>query len=174
MSLATAFPIAVLGACLATAAAWDLSRRRIPNPVNVATAVLGLGAAVSSGSFSVIGQSLAGGGLLFALLLIAYRRRWIGGGDVKLGAAFGTWLGPIGGVYALVVGVALSAVLAIYLLVRRGSAFRAEVKANLTMAYYTGRVGETAHRPDTAHVPLGAALAASAMLIFVLRGGIGG
>ena len=163
----------MFGACLATAAAWDLLRRRIPNSVNVVAAVLGLGVALASGSFATVGYALLGAAVVFALLLVAYHQRWIGGGDVKLGVALGMWLGPIGGVFALVVGVAASGLLAVGLLLRGGSRFRAEVKANLVTACYTGRVGETAHRPDSAHVPLGAGLAASAMVVYLLRGGVG-
>jgi len=163
----------VLAACLATAGMWDLLRRRIPNPVNVSTAALGVAVAMLSGSIATVGLSLAGGALLFVLLLLAWRQGWIGGGDVKLAAAFGTWLGPVGGVYALAVGVAASGLLGLAMLVRGSSAFRAEVKTNLLMACYTGEVGDTTHRPDLAHVPLGAALAASAMFIYLLRGGIG-
>ena len=173
MSVATLAQLCVLAACLATAAAWDLSRRRIPNVVNLFTAGLGLVAASATGSFSAIGQALAGGAILFALLAFAWRKRWIGGGDVKLGAAIGIWLGPVSGLYALCVGVALSGILAVALLVRGGAAFRTEVKANLVMAAYTGRVGDTTHRPESAHIPLGAALAASALIIFLLRGSVG-
>jgi prepilin peptidase CpaA len=173
VTVATLAQLCVLAACLAAAAAWDLSRRRIPNTVNIITAVLGLVAALATGSLTVIGQAVAGGALLFALLAIAWRQRWIGGGDVKLGAAVGMWLGPVSGLYALCVGVALSGILAVYLLVRGGAMFRTEVKANLVMAAYTGRVGDTTHRPESAHIPLGAALAASTLLIFLLRGSIG-
>src|SRR5262245_9305823 len=127
MTLAAVSQLCVLAACLATAAGWDLLRRRIPNSVTVATGALGLAAAAMSGSAVVFGQAVAGAGLLFALLYVAWRKRWIGGGDVKLGAALGTWLGPIGGIYALCVGVALSGTLAVYMLVRGGSAFRGEV-----------------------------------------------
>jgi prepilin peptidase CpaA len=173
MPLATLAQTFVFVACLAAIAGWDLRRRRIPNSINIATAVLGLAAALATGSLTAVGQALAGGALLFALLVIAWRQRWIGGGDVKLGAALGTWLGPIGGLYAMCVGVALGGVLAGFLLVRGGQAFRTEVKANLVMAAYTGRVGDTSHRPDAAHIPLGAAFAASALLVFLLRGSIG-
>jgi Flp pilus assembly protein protease CpaA len=173
MGVAGLAQVAVLGVCLATAAAWDLWKRRIPNSVNVATAVLGLGAALATGSLTVVAHSLAGAGVVFGVLLLMYRQRWIGGGDVKLGVAFGTWLGPVGGLSALVVGIAFNGIVAVYLLVRGGSAFRAEVKSNLVMAAYTGRVGETEHRPDSAHIPLGAALAASALVVFIVRGGVG-
>jgi len=173
MTGAAVAQLLVFGTCLVTAAVWDLTSRRIPNSVNVATAVLGLGAAVISGSLQTVGLALAGAVVVFSLLYVAYRQRWIGGGDVKLGAAFGAWLGPIGGLYAVVVGVALSVVLAIVVLVRGSAALRAEVKSNLIMACYTGRVGDTQKRPDTDHIPLGAAFAAAAMLMFVLRGGAG-
>ena len=173
MTGADAARLLVLGACLATAGAWDLTRRRIPNAVNVATALLGVGVAAISGSLHTVGLALAGAALIFVLLFLAYRRRWIGGGDVKLGAALGTWLGPIGGLYAVVVGCAMSAVLAAVVLARGSAALRSEVKSNLIMACYTGRVSDTNNRSDKDHIPLGTALAAAAMLIFVVRGGAG-
>src|SRR5262245_15141990 len=110
MALATAPLAGMFGACLAAAGPWDLPRRRIPNSLNLVIALLGLGVAVASRSLVAVGEALAGAGVLFALLYAAYRRRWIGGGDVKLGAAFGAWLGPIGGMYALVIGAALNGI----------------------------------------------------------------
>ena len=46
---------------------------------------------------------LVGGGF-FLLLFYLSKGRWIGGGDVKLGFFFGTWLGPQGALVALLVG----------------------------------------------------------------------
>lgn len=100
---------------VAVACVSDLRFRRIPN-------VLTLGAAGAAVTFHV--ASPAGLGLLFALsgwglgllvFLPLFALRGIGGGDVKLLAALGAWLGPsmvlwvaafaaiAGGVFALVV-----------------------------------------------------------------------
>jgi len=93
----------------------DLRTRRVPN-------VLTLGAAVAAMAFHAAGHG--GSGLLFALFgwglgllvfLPLFALRGIGGGDVKLLAALGAWLGPsmvlwvaafaaiAGGVFALIV-----------------------------------------------------------------------
>ena len=93
----------------------DLRTRRVPN-------VLTLGAAGAAMAFHAASHS--GSGLLFALFgwglgllvfLPLFALRGIGGGDVKLLAALGAWLGPsmvlwvaafaaiAGGVFALIV-----------------------------------------------------------------------
>ena len=99
-----------LAACMT-----DLRTRRVPNALTLgaALAAVAFHAATSAGSgllFAVLGWGV---GLLMFLPLFALRG--IGGGDVKLLAALGAWLGPsmvlwvaafaaiAGGVFALVV-----------------------------------------------------------------------
>jgi len=162
--------LATLVVCMTSCAAFDLRQRRIPNALNVVVATCGIAAAAAT-SAATAGLALAGGALLFVVLYAAWQRRWLGGGDVKLGAAIGTWLGPLHGLYALVLGVALGAVLAVVVLARGGRALRSEVKTNLTIALYTRELGGIGPRPDSATIPLGAALAAAAVAIRLVYGG---
>jgi len=85
--------IALFGA----AAVTDTFSRRIPNPVSIALAVLGLariGAALVAGEGALTaGLDLAAALGVFTLAAIAFRFRLLGGGDVKLLAAGTLWLG---------------------------------------------------------------------------------
>jgi prepilin peptidase CpaA len=60
---------------------------------------------------------LAGAVVGLAMLLPAFAARWVGGGDVKLLAAFGAWLGPwetlVGGLYGIALGGALAVAMAV-------------------------------------------------------------
>jgi prepilin peptidase CpaA len=85
------------GAALAVALAacgTDLRTRRIPN-------VLTLGAAggacvyhLAVGGWGGLGGALAGWGVGLVMFLPLFALRGMGGGDVKLLAALGAWLGP--------------------------------------------------------------------------------
>ena len=89
-------PFVPLLAMLVIAAAVDLRRRRIPNWLTVPLMLAGLAqsctaAATVTPLASLLGL-LAGGGLSLPMFVLGVR----GGGDVKLLAAVGTWLGPKG------------------------------------------------------------------------------
>ena len=90
----------LLAAC-GWAAVVDVRTRRIPNALCLAVLVAGVAAAVAGRGVVTPGQS--GLGLLvgFGLLVVPYALGATGGGDVKLVAAIGAWLGP-GGVLAVV------------------------------------------------------------------------
>ncbi len=77
-----------------TAAAIDLWTRRVPNPLTLLLASIGLlFAAFGIGSVS-IGASIAGAALGLALMLPGHLFGATGAGDVKLFAAVGTLVGP--------------------------------------------------------------------------------
>ena len=99
----------------AIACVTDLSSRRIPNALTIGAA---LAAFVFHGlTAGLTGLGFAGAGWIVGLLLFLplFALRGIGGGDVKLLAAFGAWLGTslvvwsalwaaiAGGVFALIV-----------------------------------------------------------------------
>jgi len=72
----------------------DLRTRRIPNALTLSAA----GAAVVfhglDAGLAGIGQSVAGFAVGLALFLPLFALRGLGGGDVKLLAALGAWIGP--------------------------------------------------------------------------------
>jgi len=100
------------GACftlaLVVASVWDIRRRRIPNWLVIALAVLGVcySALVQSPS-SGIPRALLGLVLGLGLWIPFYALRMLGAGDVKLFAAASCWLAP-----SQVFGAALAAALA--------------------------------------------------------------
>lgn len=86
---------AVLLACmLVSATATDLARRRIPNVVPAATALLAVVAAFAGADDAAPARLALGAatGLLFALPLFALRA--LGAGDAKLFAVVGMLVGP--------------------------------------------------------------------------------
>jgi prepilin peptidase CpaA len=94
-------------ALFGVAAVTDAFSRRIPNPVSIALAALGL---VRIGSGLVAGETALTAALdlaaalgVFTLAALAFRFRLLGGGDVKLLAAGTLWLGAAAlGPYLLV------------------------------------------------------------------------
>jgi prepilin peptidase CpaA len=94
----------------------DLRTRRIPNLLTFSAALAGLAFQIGNGGLS--GGLLAGGGWLtgLALFLPVFALGGMGGGDVKLLAALGAWLGPYEtlylALYSAVAGGALALVVA--------------------------------------------------------------
>lgn len=80
---------------LLLAAGLDLRQRRIPNWLTLTIAVAGLAQSFSHSHTVTPTQSFAGLGVGFLLPLILFILNAIGGGDVKLLAAVGAWIGPV-------------------------------------------------------------------------------
>src|SRR5688572_2486300 len=106
-----------VGALLALACLSDLRTRRIPNALTFSAAACGLLFHLITGGSTAAAWSLGGCLLGAALFFPMFALRGMGGGDVKLLAAVGAWLGPgqvaiaalatsiAGGVLGLVVAV---------------------------------------------------------------------
>jgi prepilin peptidase CpaA len=113
----TVAPVAASAVAL-TACLTDLRSRRIPNYLTFGGAVAALVFHLVTGGLSGLGWAAAGWGVGLLLFLPIFALRGIGGGDVKLLAALGAWLGPsltlwlafwsaiAGGAFALVVALA--------------------------------------------------------------------
>jgi prepilin peptidase CpaA len=98
------------------AGAWDLRTRRIPNLLTFGAALAALAVHAYAGGFAGAWMSVAGWLVGAAFFLPFFALGGMGGGDAKLLAALGAWLGPAaivwvalysslaGGVMALVVG----------------------------------------------------------------------
>jgi len=109
----------VFTAILVLAAIGDLRTRRIPNRLVATLAVLGLAFSVTQGPF--LGGALHGFEGLFvglACWLPFYALGWLGAGDVKLFAAAGAWLGPMGALEGALIGAFAGAVLAVLWMLR--------------------------------------------------------
>lgn len=96
---------ALLLALLLTAAVSDLRSHRIPNWVCAGILLLGFMAQCAEPGWTGPLRALAGPALALLCLLPFYARRAVGAGDVKLLAAAGAWLGPLG--VTLAAGVTL-------------------------------------------------------------------
>jgi prepilin peptidase CpaA len=104
----------------ALSAAIDMRARRIPNPLTLGTAALGVAlAAVHATPVGMTG-ALAGLGVGFALMLPGHVIGATGAGDVKLFAALGTFLGPARIGMAFIYMALAGAVLAIAIAHHRG------------------------------------------------------
>ena len=104
---------AVVAGLALAAAAWDLRSRRVPNALTLGAAGLGF---LISGLHAGLGgltQSLLGWLVGVALFLPLFLVGGLGGGDVKLLAAFGACLGPIGTLWAALWGSLVGGVLAL-------------------------------------------------------------
>lgn len=85
--------------------AWsDLTRRRLPNRWVGIYAALFLPYAWMHGlSWLQVGIHGLAGAIAFLVLLVFFAARWLGGGDVKLGAAIFLWAGPLMSLPALAI-----------------------------------------------------------------------
>jgi Flp pilus assembly protein protease CpaA len=152
---------------LSAAIIWDLRHRRIPNVVCGFVFLSGLLVrAIDQGALAVLcGVGVAA--LVVATLYRPWRMGGIGGGDVKLAAATGAWIGfaqlpwfalstaAAGGVVALVC----------YFLGRAPA--RAEIRANLTLAVLQNELPAVpSHRAGHLSVPYALAIACGAAVAF--------
>lgn len=154
-----------LGVGLGTAIVCDLRRRRIPNAVAGFVFLSGLVFSAYHVGFLAVLSGLAASVLLLAALFAPWKKGGIGGGDVKLAAATGAWVG-LSHLIWFVLGVALSGgvVAALFYLFATPAA-RAEVKANLVLAGLHGDLPTVAtHKKGHLSVPYALAISAGAVV----------
>jgi prepilin peptidase CpaA len=85
----------------------DLRTRRIPNVLTFGAALAGLLYQSATGGVEGLGQAVFGWLLGAVVFLLPFALGGLGGGDVKLIAALGAWLGPIDAVWlVLYTGIA--------------------------------------------------------------------
>jgi prepilin peptidase CpaA len=101
----------------AVSALIDMRTRRVPNPLTLGIAVTGVALAAARLSGVTVTSALLGLAAGGALMLPAYVFGAMGGGDLKLFAATGTFLGPrltlSAFVYTLIAGGLLAAFVAL-------------------------------------------------------------
>jgi prepilin peptidase CpaA len=74
----------------------DLRRKAVSNWINVAALCIGLVYHALRGGLAGFGMAAAGAGLGLAVFFVFFWLGGMGGGDIKLMAAFGSLLGPSG------------------------------------------------------------------------------
>lgn len=161
----------LFSAGMLAAAASDVWQRRIPNWLNVSILLGGLLAQAAGGGPAALGQGLAGAGVGLALLLPLFHFRWIGGGDVKLVAATGAWLGPTLAFWSTLFGLAGGGVIAGIIALRGGAALRADIATNLKNAALSMSLPEAPRRGPGQLVPMAVALAGAAIGVYFSQGG---
>lgn len=154
-----------LGVLLSIGAISDIAKRRIPNWVTGAVAVLGLAAELVDRGAWAAASGVGAAVLTVALLYRPWMAGGIGGGDVKLAAAVAIWVGLNGMIrYALAVA-ALGGVVALVMFFLMRKSIRQEVKTNLTLAALQQTLPTVeARAPGRVSVPYGLAIAAGAAI----------
>jgi len=110
-------PLLVLGV---VGSAWDLRTRRIPNWLTFGGSAAALGFHLVTGGLPGAGFSLGGWVVGCALFLPFFALGGMGAGDVKLLAAMGAWIGPVGAFWAWAFAAIAGGVLAVVVALLRG------------------------------------------------------
>jgi len=117
------FPIAAVGIFFAIALVYDVRHRIIPNRLTVAMALSGvlyhlLPGPGGHGLFFTVTGALTGG----CLLIVPFLLGGMGGGDVKLMAGGGAWLGAEATVHLFAFGAFAGALIALAMMAVRQTA----------------------------------------------------
>ncbi len=112
--------LVALGVLAGGACIWDLRFRQIPNFLTAPIAILGLALAtadsgLSGGGWALAGL-LAGAGLFIFPVMLDY----VGAGDLKMMAAAGTLLGPLGILKGVLLGSVFGGVWALAWIIAKG------------------------------------------------------
>lgn len=169
MSLSVPY-LVLLALGLVCAVVCDLRWRRIPNAVAASVLLTGLGMRGFEGGIRAFLSGMAAAAILVVVLYRPWRGGAIGGGDVKLAAATGAWVG-----LSLLIWFSLATLIAggvvagfCYLLARAPA--RAEVRANLIIAAVHGDLPPVpSHRKGHLSVPYAVAIAAGAAFALLFR-----
>jgi len=110
----------IVGSVAVAAAASDVRTRRVPNTLTFGAALAAFGWSAAASGLHGLETSLLGWVTGLLIFLPIFALRGIGGGDVKLLAAIGAWLGPIGAVETALGGAIAGGVLAVGVGIWRG------------------------------------------------------
>lgn len=157
----------VFGAILLVAAAvHDVALRTIPNWVSLGLCALGVMLRCLNGQLAA-GLSL--GLLVFALAAFCWKRRWLGGGDVKLLSAAAIFVSP-GHVGDLLIAVTLSGgIVGLIYLVARSLPARNARPATVRPRHLLARIlrAEKRRLRRGGPLPYASAIAAGTLLIII-------
>jgi len=152
------FVLLIFPAAMVAAALCDLGSMTIPNKLSAALAVLFVPCALLLGaSLGMIGVHLATGFAVLLLGMALFAAGWIGGGDAKILAGIGLFVGPAAlGPFLLIAGL-VGAGVTILLLVFR----RIPIPAGLHSQDWLLRLHD-----ERQGVPYGVALGAAGLIVY--------
>jgi prepilin peptidase CpaA len=120
LAVASAFEWCVVGGIALVAAASDVKTRRVPNALTLGAAAAALAVSGVSRGLGGVETSVMGWGTGLLLFFPFFALGGMGGGDVKLLAAIGAWLGPFGALQTALWGAIAGGVLALGVALWRG------------------------------------------------------
>jgi prepilin peptidase CpaA len=164
-------------AIIALAGCWtDLVSRRIPNWLTFGAALVALGYFAVVDGWAGLGWSAAGWALGVAVWLPLFLLRGLGGGDIKLLAALGAWIGPALAIWLALYAAVAGGALALLVALQRGylqQAFR-NVGGLLTYWRVAGLkphpgLSLDSNEPGTVRLPYALPIAAGLVLTLWLK-----
>lgn len=153
------------------AVVWDVRERRIPNALTVTGLVLAIVLRSLEGPDALL-QALAGMGVALAISLPLVFLGGLGGGDAKLLAAVGAFLGPGQLLIALAITALAGGIIAIVLAIHRGALYESLVGAGaLVMNLFGGgvqRPRRTIRSPGALTIPYAVPIAIGVLTVWLL------
>ena len=149
---------------LTVASVLDVTRRRVPNWLCVGIATCGVLARLLLSGPTACGWGVLGTAVGLLLLLLPFARGWVGGGDVKLLAAVGAWLGPTLVLVSAVLAAAVAGLIALVCWLRSPPDVRREIGLNLKSTVLSRAAPEVPERSANLSPPMAPAIAAGAIL----------
>jgi prepilin peptidase CpaA len=157
MPILQAVLLLVFPALVITAALRDVTSYIIPNWISVALVIGFFPAALALGlPWSTIGLSVGVGVVALVAGIVMFALNWMGGGDAKLFAAAGLWLGWTAVLDFLLLTAVAGGVLTLALLLMRSARFQPYVPTGPAWLWRLAQTGES--------VPYGAAIAVGALV----------
>jgi prepilin peptidase CpaA len=151
-----------------TAGVTDLRWRRIPNWLTYPAAPLAIALHAIAGGWPEAKVSLEGFGIAFAVFLVFFLLRGLGGGDLKLAAALGALVGVHHLVDVIIAVLLINALLAIVLIIAKRRIWRTLRNiGRLVAAFFRLHLPAkdlTIDNPEAIKVPFGVAAAIGVLL----------
>ena len=159
-----------LGVGLLWAVVCDLRGRRIPNAVSGSILLSGLILGGYHGGVWAVLSGLAATVALVTVLYLPWRAGGIGGGDVKLAAAVGAWVGMGHLLWFGIASAVGAGIVAAVGYLRAPDAVKADVRANLMLAGLHGELSPAvaSHRKSQVSVPCALAISAGAAVALLV------
>jgi len=158
------FHWSLLASGLIAASVTDVRQRLVPNWITVGLLFAGLLARLLAAGPAAAAWGLAGAGAGLLLLLLPFSRGWVGGGDAKLLAACGAWLGPLLVLEATLIGAVAGGAISLCCLMRSPRSTRREILLNLKLTFLSRSAPRVESRPKRLSPPCAPALAVGTIL----------